>query len=436
MKKAIAIIVFGLLLSNNANAVPHWLGPAFELCIVNQEIIFYHYSKDEEKKNTWKSEGVINLLKGDYLSVHKSKGGRKFFASSSAAFPSKSDDYDRISISNKYEGLKLTDVVDCQKYKTKTKKIKYSTYDVFTQEDLFNGLEDNKKLKGNGNLEFPGYKKCKGIKKFPLMFLIHHSGGDIMLQYKFILHEMCVATFEPYIFRARGHNSNFYDTTKEIAWTTEQAGVLDSFKALDVVSKNKKIDASKIGIMGWSYGGTVTIEAQNNFNIDLIEPKNKFALHLALYPYCFSYENSKTSNAPLFILMGDKDYLPHTLCEEYIKVQEDLGNKNKKLVVFPGATHSYDKNGSGYVDGSIVSPECRIYTDNNGELWVRPNDPEKWFNITANGGWFGKKGDKKLYSNAMRLCWGYGPSLTERNDYAYEQTMKIFKDTVEKYLLN
>ena len=114
----------------------------------------------------------------------------------------------------------------------------------------------------------------------------------------------------------------------------------------------------------------------------------------------------------------------------------NLGNKNKKLVVFPGATHSYDKTGSGYVDGSIVSPECRIYTDNNGELWVRPNDPEKWFNITANGGWFGKKGDKKLYSNAMRLCWGYGASLAERNANAYEQTMKIFKDTVEKYLLN
>ena len=60
----------------------------------------------------------------------------------------------------------------------------------------------------------------------------------------------------------------------------------------------------------------------------------------------------------------------------------------------------------------------------------------KWFNITANGGWFGKKGDKKLYSNAMRLCWGYGPSLTERNANAYEQTMKIFTESVKKYLLN
>ena len=109
---------------------------------------------------------------------------------------------------------------------------------------------------------------------------------------------------------------------------------------------------------------------------------------------------------------------------------------NKEIIVFPNTTHSYDKSGSGYVDGSIVDPQCRIYTDNNGNEWVRPNDPAKWFNLTANGGWFGKKGETKLHQNVLRLCWGYGASLTERNDYAYQQTMKIFKDSIEKYLLN
>ena len=436
MKKLLGILVLSLLLSSNANAVPKWIdSKIISICKVKQDIVLnMNWLQDDGK---WELEPIY-LKKGDYLSVHKKKkNNQKYYATSSAVFPVKNNEWDKVTVSKKYEGVKIKDViVDCRKVKNKIKKISYDTYDIFTQEDLFNGLKDNKKIKGKGELVFPVQEKCKKIKKYPVMFLIHHSGGDIMMDYKHILHEMCVATFEPYIFRARGHESNFYDTTKDIAWTTEQAGVLDSLISLDVVSKNKKVNVSKIGIMGWSYGGTVAIEAQNNFNIDLIKPKNKFALHLALYPYCFSYENSKTTNAPLFILMGDKDYLPHTLCEEYIKVQDDLENKNKKLVVFPGATHSYDKTGSGYVDGSIVSPECRIYTDNNGELWVRPNDPEKWFNITANGGWFGKKGDKKLYSNAMRLCWGYGPSLTERNANAYEQTMKIFIESVEKYLLN
>ena len=58
-----------------------------------------------------------------------------------------------------------------------------------------------------------------------------------MIEYKYILHKMCVATFEPYIFKARGYDSNMYDTTKDVVWITEQAGALDSFIALDVVSK-------------------------------------------------------------------------------------------------------------------------------------------------------------------------------------------------------
>jgi len=435
MKKLLGILVLGLLVCNYSNAVPSWLGKALELCKVNQDISFYKGWKKDENSKSWNLE-LVNLSKGQFLTIHKSKGGRKFYLSSGAEFPLKNDDWDRVTMRNKYKGLKIADIVDCHKYKAKTKKISYDTYHIFTQNDLFNGLEDNKKIKGKGDLEFPTNKECKGIKKFPLMFLIHHSGGDIMIEYKYILHKMCVATFEPYIFKARGYDSNMYDTTKDVVWITEQAGALDSFIALDVVSKNKKINASKIGIMGWSYGGTVAIEVQNNFNIDLIKPKNKFALHLALYPYCFSYENSKTTDAPLFILMGDKDYLPPSICEEYIKVQKDNGKTNKEIIVFPNTTHSYDKSGSGYVDGSIVDPQCRIYTDNNGNEWVRPNDPAKWFNLTANGGWFGKKGETKLHQNVLRLCWSYGASLTERNDYAYQQTMKIFKDSIEKYLLN
>jgi len=303
MKKFLAILVLGLLFCNYSNAVPSWLGKAFELCKVNQDISFYKGWKKDENSKSWNLE-LVNLSKGQFLTIHKSKGGRKFYLSSGAEFPLKNDDWDRVTMRNKYKGLKIADIVDCHKHKAKTKKISYDTYHIFTQNDLFNGLEDNKKIKGKGDLEFPTNKECKGIKKFPLMFLIHHSGGDIMIEYKYILHKMCVATFEPYIFKARGYDSNMYDTTKDVVWITEQAGALDSFIALDVVSKNKKINASKIGIMGWSYGGTVTIEVQNNFNIDLIKPKNKFALHLALYPYCFSYENSKTTDAPLFIFMA------------------------------------------------------------------------------------------------------------------------------------
>jgi dienelactone hydrolase len=266
------------------------------------------------------------------------------------------------------------------------------------------------------------------------MFLIYHSGGKIMTAYKNILHEMCVATFEPKIFEARGHDANFYDTSKDIAWTTEHAGALDALKSLDVVSKNKKVDSSKIGIMGWSWGAAVAIETQNKFNIDIIKPKNEFAFHFALYPICYHYENSKATNAPLFILMGDKDYLPHELCEEYISDLNENGFQNKEVRVFKGATHMFDQIGSANVDDAIVSPECRVYTDLKGEVWVRPNDPNKWFNITSNGGWFEEPNNSEIYSYIMNICWGFGSSPIRRHNKAFNETINLFKKNVENYL--
>ena len=41
--------------------------------------------------------------------------------------------------------------------------IEYQTYDLGTQEDLYNGLEDNKKIIATGTLEFPLSNKCKDI---------------------------------------------------------------------------------------------------------------------------------------------------------------------------------------------------------------------------------------------------------------------------------
>ena len=40
MKKLLGIVVLGFYLTANAYAIPHWLGPAFELCKVTQNAMF------------------------------------------------------------------------------------------------------------------------------------------------------------------------------------------------------------------------------------------------------------------------------------------------------------------------------------------------------------------------------------------------------------
>ena len=116
-------MVVGLLVCNYSNAVPSWLGKALELCKVNQDISFYKGWKKDENSKSWNLE-LVNLLKGQFLTIHKSSNGRKFYFSSGDAFPLKNDDWDRVTMRNKYKGLKIADFVDCHKYKAKTKKNK------------------------------------------------------------------------------------------------------------------------------------------------------------------------------------------------------------------------------------------------------------------------------------------------------------------------
>ena len=87
----------------------------------------------------------------------------------------------------------------------------------------------------------------------------------------------------------------------------------------------------------------MSVEAQNMFNLDVIKPKNQFALHLAYYTYCYQYENTNTTDAPLTIFSpkGDKG---------------DIGDKGN------GIESSVD-NGDGTI--TFVFEDGTTYTTND-----------------------------------------------------------------------
>ena len=307
---------------------------------------------------------------------------------------------------------------------------------MFTQNDLFNGLSDNKKISAYGFLEIPKFKECKGIKKYPVMFLIHHSGGSIMTEYKYYLQRNCIATFEPKIFFSRGSNRNEFDPDADIQWTTITQGAVDSLMAIDVIANNKQIDSSKIGIMGWSYGGSVSVETQNMFNLDVIKPKNQFALHLAYYTYCYQYENTNTTDAPLTIFSpkGDKgEKTRNQVCHEWIK-KISVNKPQKQIVDYENALHNFDGQPIKFDSGTVPDSQCRLYTDNNGNEWVLPDDTDFHFNITENGGWYGREGDSIKRARARKYCWEFDSFEAGRNQEAYEDSWARFTVLVDKYL--
>tara|TARA_B100000900_G_scaffold346605_1_gene311453 strand:- start:54 stop:1406 length:1353 start_codon:yes stop_codon:yes gene_type:complete len=412
-----------------------------EICEVKQEYAFNFYYTKNDNPDVWLLGGTAHFMKGElwglkYRDYDTFKQNPKFVngnISTKLAYPEGNRD-NKIELTSRYtKQLTKDELFDCYKNQIIRKKISYDSFNVFTQNDLFNGLSDNEKITAYGYLEIPKFKECKNVKKFPVMFLVHHSGGSIMNTYKYHLQKKCIATFEPQIFLSRDIFRNYFDPNADIQWITETQGALDVLKAIDVIANNNQIDSSKIGIMGWSYGGIVAIEAQNMFNIDLIKPKNEFSLNIAYYSFCYHYENTKTTNAPLRIFIGKADKTPYSICNEWVD-QISINKPQKQIVIYENAFHNFDGAPLRMDTGSLPDPECRIYTDNNGTEWVRPNNPDMYFNITENGGWYGRDGDSIKRARARKLCWEFGTFEIGRDQEAYEDSWKKFNSLVDKHL--
>ena len=411
----------------------------YEVCEVQQDYRLFHEAYDDG--NTMPTNvATINLFKGKYIGVTKSNWRNfKQYVNNGALWPEKNifnkdGSYnDKIRHSNVFDKKTYNELLKCYKNKIKRIKIKFPTWNIFTQNDLFTGLEDNEKHTGYGFIEVPKYKHCKSIEKLPVMFLMHHSGGKIFPSYKWQLHQMCIATFEPYVYRSRGNENNFFEELEDIQWITETQGAVDALQALDVVAKLPYVDADRIGIMGWSYGGVVTIETQNMFNIKALGTENRFALHLAYYPYCYHYDDVDTTDSPLMIMSAGMDTIAPSHCTERIEKISNATN-NKKHIIFEKATHNFDGDNVEAGAVSAVSDECRIHIDSNGNETVRTNNKEEWFDITANGGWFGGKNDPLAIKKVQKLCWNMEQAVYVPDPDAYKQSQVIFLDYVNKYL--
>lgn len=87
----------------------------------------------------------------------------------------------------------------------------------------------------------------------------------------------------------------------------------DAFAAKAFLAAQPEVDAGRIGIMGFSWGGVVTLLAATAGAQTLSGGTPPFAGHVALYPVCWAYEQvpglslAELAGAPILIQTGDAD---------------------------------------------------------------------------------------------------------------------------------
>ena len=221
------------------------------------------------------------------------------------------------------------------RFKCLYERLDYESATPKTANDLKNGLSGVEKTKVFGKLFFPENTD----QKVPLVITVHPSMGFVPTDYFKWFSDMGMAVFDTQPYLSRGIESQWFSEV------SEEAATVDVYKALDILSKDPRIDKNKIILMGWSYGAMVVNNAHQQFFIDKIKPKNEFQAFISYYPFCsLIKENTKTSDKPLILLMGEKDRMcPFELCQDYFDIIKK-SSPNSEIHIFEKSYHRFDFN--------------------------------------------------------------------------------------------
>ena len=132
-------------------------------------------------------------------------------------------------------------------------------------------------------------------------------------------------------FFARGIDSTVDDQLS----VTHAMMLVDAFSTRSVLAQDPRIN--KIGIAGWSLGGTVALYSAWSPIIDILG--SAFDAHLPFYPAAHIRPDIQNwSDSPILILHGDADnWTPVHLVEELLPQLP-----NATLHAYPDAHHSFD----------------------------------------------------------------------------------------------
>jgi dienelactone hydrolase len=135
-----------------------------------------------------------------------------------------------------------------------------------------------------------------------------------------------------------------------------------AYGALLFLSAHPRIDPARIGTMGFSWGGVMSLfAASEEITRQYAGGRARFAAHLGIYPVCwahlatFSGKNPSydpgtyrmLTGAPVHILAGDKDdYDDPDTCQKFVDALPDDARRAVRVTVYPGAYHSWDRPGA------------------------------------------------------------------------------------------
>ena len=272
----------------------------------------------------------------------------------------------------------LSIIIFCSFIFSDSQEISFESANPFSLKDIIANIDDLEKQTVTGILTIPDKKK----KKYPVVIGVAGSSGwgEHHFEYLKMYQDAGIATLQLQSFKSRNETS----TVGTQNTVTIPMVILDSYRALEKLAENPKIDIENVAITGWSLGGGVTLFSGWKPIMDAIDSDYKFAAHLAFYPPCFAEPSVlEFTDSPMHILIGEIDeWTPADACIELTSLLKESQINNVGITVYKGAHHSFDRDEPIMVaEGGYSFKDCRFKMNDEGAVLMN------YFNIPMTN-WF------------------------------------------------
>lgn len=215
-------------------------------------------------------------------------------------------------------------------------------------------ISDGSVLSVKGKLKIPVRHNNQGHNKSPrnkfAAVVILHGSSGVDFRGDFYargLNEAGIATLEIDMWEARGIQSASEQPPLPIFTYP------DAFAALKYLSEHPDIDPAKIGVLGFSWGGVITMAAATETYAAQFGGDLRFAAHVAHYPLCFCYntpgfaglEFTQLTGAPILVQIGEEDDYDEG-SEPCYALRSSLNEQFQGLIdikAYEGAYHGFDR---------------------------------------------------------------------------------------------
>jgi len=245
-------------------------------------------------------------------------------------------------------------------------RVSIPSHSPFGLRDVGDGPEDDPPTDAVGTLYLPDSPAAGPA---PAVVLLHGAAGPKHARehtYGRQFAAMGVAAVVLDVFAARRDLATGF--TERLLNITEAMLLADAYSTLKWLDDREDIDAGRVALIGFSYGGMTSVLAAYRQVADLYAPDGqRFAAHAAYYGPCIArFDDPSATGAPVLMLQGGQDEI--TYIEDCETIAEDLGRGGAPtdLVVYEDAWHQWDGGLRGPWRAGRTLKDCSFRVSESG----------------------------------------------------------------------